>query len=167
MERGRQSCFEQVHARQVWLLGMFGCHIFWACPSSVSQDYHSPASVGVGWMWGSPCFPGLRWELKSLVDQCALQECWAGVVQLFWHQVSLGFQSCCVPLFLIPQCGYRAITNRREASGWEGGEGRFNSPSSHLIWIEHSGVWLGLADPHCGCSPLAIWGPPCNYCDEG
>lgn len=28
MERGRGSCLEQVYARQVWLLGVFGCHIF-------------------------------------------------------------------------------------------------------------------------------------------
>lgn len=93
METRRGSRLQQVHARQVWLLGVFECHIFLLGFSTFSgsglpffSECWSPTEVRV------PILPSLRQEPKILPEKCVLPECWAGVVQLCWHQVSPGFQ---------------------------------------------------------------------------
>jgi len=47
-ERGRGSCLEQVHARQLRLLGVFGCHIFLLSFSIFSGS----GSLFFGECWG-------------------------------------------------------------------------------------------------------------------
>lgn len=130
-------------------LGVFGCHIFLLGSSIFSgsgllffSEYWGQMEVSFPVLHRPPvgtekpprevCFAGvLGWR----------EQCWANIVQLFWHQVSPRFQLSHVSL-LIPQhvsLWYTVITNTGEASartrGWKGGEGRFSSPSPCLIWI--------------------------------
>lgn len=167
------------------MLGRSGClgflgaiSFFWACSSLVDQDYHSSASAGVRWRWESPSFPGLQREVKYLLEKCALQVCWTGDAQLFWHQVWPGFQSFLFSLLSIPQrviLWYKANTSTGKASsaGRRAGPGECRMGTMKVeiqfafttlnMDLSHFGYQqLRPADPHYGCSPWAVWEPPCD-----
>lgn len=96
METERGGCLKQVYAKQVWLLGVFRCHVFLLGLPTFSGSGLPFFSEWWGWMkvrvpvlprrpMGTEkppreaCFAGgLGWR----------EECWTHVVPLFWHQVS-------------------------------------------------------------------------------
>lgn len=187
MERGRRRCLEWMHARQVWLLGVFGYHIFLLglpifsgsglpfCSECWGQmEVRVPVlprpPVGTEKPPGEVCFAGvLGWR----------EQCWTSIVQLFWHQVSPGFQPPHVSLFFIPQ--RMSLRYTGEASGMCRGTckdqrmGRrreeiqfnftmFNMDLSDSGYLRAIGGLLTLT---VGALPGLSRGPPCDYCERG
>lgn len=149
METRRGSCLEQVHARQVWLLGVFECHIFFLGFSTFS---------GSGLPFFSECWSRMEVRVPVLprppagTENPPREACFAGV--LGWSCPAVlapGFSrtsALIISLLLIPQCvslgtGQPQTQERPAvraevpagARGWERGQGRFNSPSPRIIWI--------------------------------